>query len=131
MNKAYLTIGSIIAALGIVFGAFGAHWLKQNISVVDLQNFETGIRYQMYHAFAIILLGIISPAFTGQLLRIAFHCFWVGILFFSGSLYMLATSSFSGLYLSWLGPVTPVGGLLFITGWVLIIITMITQFKDQ
>jgi uncharacterized membrane protein YgdD (TMEM256/DUF423 family) len=131
MNKTYIAIGAILAAVAVVFGALGAHWLKENISMADLQSFETAVRYQMYHALGISLLGLIQPKFKGIMLHMAFHFFWVGSLLFSGSIYLLSTASFSGLYVSWLGPVTPIGGLLLILGWVLIAYTVISQFKED
>lgn len=131
MNKTYIAIGAIIAAVAVIFGAMGAHWLKHNISMTDLQNFETGVRYQMYHALGILLLGLIQRRFTGVILHLAFHFFWIGIMLFSGSIYLLSTASFSGLYVDWLGPVTPLGGVLLILGWVLIAFTAISQFKED
>lgn len=131
MNKTYIAIGAILAAVAVVFGAMGAHWLEENISMTDLQNFETAVRYQMYHALAILFLGLIQRRFTGIMLHLAFHFFWIGSLLFSGSIYLLSTASFSGLYVNWLGPVTPIGGLLLILGWVLIAYTAIAQFKED
>ncbi len=131
MNNNYITVGSIFAAIGILLGAIGAHWLRSNLSLTDLQNFETGVRYQIYHALIIIILGVINGRLNKKLLRFSFHAFWVGIILFSGSIYLLSTSSFSGLQLSWLGPATPVGGVLFIAGWTGIIIAALSNIKED
>jgi uncharacterized membrane protein YgdD (TMEM256/DUF423 family) len=131
MNKNYIAIGGIIAALAILSGALGSHWLRSNISMIDLQNFETAVRYQIYHAIAIIILGIIKPAFGERLLRFSFHAFWLGTLLFSGSIYLLSTSSFSGISASWLGPLTPIGGVLFIAGWISLVINALTYSRDE
>lgn len=131
MNYNYIALGGILAALSILFGALGAHWLKAHISLVDLQNFETAVRYQMYHAFGLILLGIVYQALYGKLIRIAFHAFWLGILMFSGSIYLLSTTNFSKLQLDWLGPVTPLGGVLFIVGWVLFVAAALGKTRED
>jgi uncharacterized membrane protein YgdD (TMEM256/DUF423 family) len=131
MNKNYIAIGGIIAALAVLFGALGAHWLRSNISMVDLQNFETAVRYQMYHAFAIILLGILKPALGSKIVSLAFHAFWTGTLLFSGSIYVLATSSFSGFSVSWVGPLTPIGGVLFIVGWISLVVGALSSSRDD
>ncbi|NOU48307.1 MAG: DUF423 domain-containing protein [Bacteroidales bacterium] len=123
MKNQLLIAGGILAALSVVFGAFAAHWLKAHISAVNLQNFDTAVHYQMYHALAILFLATLSEKFHIKLFRLAFYAFFTGIIFFSGSIYLLATREVTGLQLSWIGPVTPVGGLLFITGWVLLIFT--------
>jgi uncharacterized membrane protein YgdD (TMEM256/DUF423 family) len=123
MKNQLIIAGSILAALSVVFGAFAAHWLKANISAANLQNFDTAVRYQMYHALAILFLATLSEKFHIRLFRIAFYAFFTGIIFFSGSIYLLATRELTGFQLAWIGPVTPVGGLLFITGWVLLIFT--------
>lgn len=123
MNYNYLITGSILAAIGVAFGALGAHWLKENINMTDIQNFETAVRYQMYHAFAILLLAALSGRFKTRLFEYAFHAFWVGTLFFSGSIYLLATREITGFYWPWLGPITPIGGIFFITGWILLAVS--------
>lgn len=130
MNYNYIALGGILAALSILFGALGAHWLQAHISLVDLQNFETAVRYQMYHAIGLILLGILYPVLFGKLIRIAFHAFWLGILLFSGSIYLLSTTNFSQLHLNWLGPVTPIGGMLFIVGWVLLVAAALGKIRE-
>src|SRR5438128_281234 len=115
MQKFFLATGSFLAALGVILGAFGAHALKAKIEPDQLQVFETGVRYQMYHAFALILAGILFEKFNNSLVTYAGYLFIAGIIFFSGSLYLLSCRSIFGIE-GWkiLGPVTPLGGLCFI-----------------
>ena len=115
ISHKYRLIGSILALGAVLFGAFGAHALKEILSAHDsIQTWETGVRYQMWHALALILLSMISlkhpiPKMTGL-------CFVVGTILFSGSLYGLALDG-----PKWLGPVTPLGGLCLMMGWVLLV----------
>ncbi len=114
LSHKYRLIGSILALSAVLFGAFGAHALRETLSAHDsIQTWETAVRYQMWHALALILLSMISlskpiPKMTGP-------CFLVGTLLFSGSLYGLALDG-----PKWLGPVTPVGGLCLMMGWMLL-----------
>ena len=115
MNKRFITIGTFIAAASVLLGAFGAHALKEMISPERLLTFETGIRYQFYHAFALIIVGIVYKEYSGKLLKWSGILFLVGIFLFSGSLYLLSTLP----QMKWAGPVTPLGGVCFISGWIL------------
>jgi uncharacterized membrane protein YgdD (TMEM256/DUF423 family) len=123
MRTKLIATGGILAAAGVALGALGAHWLKENISMTDLQNFETAIRYLMYHAFAILFMAAVSQHIGNRFFNLAFHAFWLGTLLFSGSIMLLATRELTGFYWPWLGPVTPFGGLLFIAGWILLVIS--------
>lgn len=114
--KNIVIIASILAGVAIGLGAFGAHGLKQLISSESLTVFETGVRYQMYHALALLALGL-SSVLSPKTIRLVFRFFVFGILFFSGSLYFLALKDVLSFSVSFLGPVTPIGGLLFIVGW--------------
>ena len=113
MDRTFLLIGSVLGFLGVAFGAFGAHGLKSRLTPEMLVVFETGVRYQMYHAFAIL---IVAAAIGGMgrdpLLGAAGWFFAAGVLLFSGSLYALALTG-TGI----LGAITPIGGLLFLIGW--------------
>jgi uncharacterized membrane protein YgdD (TMEM256/DUF423 family) len=116
MNKNFLTAGALFAAVGVICGAFGAHFLKTKLSAEGLQTFETAVRYQFYHAFGLSVTGILYKEFSNKLLKWAGNLFITGIILFSGSLYIL-----SGVQsLKWVGAITPFGGLCFITGWVLL-----------
>lgn len=112
MDKTFLLIGAVAAFLGVAFGAFGAHGLRTRISPDMLVVFETGVRYQMYHALALLLTGLIMARMDGWLIHTAGWAFVVGILLFSGSLYALALTGTTIF-----GAVTPLGGLAFLVGW--------------
>jgi uncharacterized membrane protein YgdD (TMEM256/DUF423 family) len=113
MDRTFLLIGSVLGFLGVAFGAFGAHALKSRLSPEMLGVFETGVRYQMYHAFALLIIAAaIGHIGSARLLVLAGWFFFAGVLLFSGSLYALALSG-AGI----LGAVTPIGGLLFLVGW--------------
>lgn len=123
MKSRYIITGASLALIAVVLGAFGAHILKEKISLTDLQSFETGLRYQMYHALAIILLGLINDRFKHLFLTIGFWLFLSGTVMFSGSIYLLSTRELTGFFWTWLGPITPIGGLMLIGGWVMLILT--------
>jgi uncharacterized membrane protein YgdD (TMEM256/DUF423 family) len=113
MDRTFLFFGSLFGFLGVVFGAFGAHALKSRLSPDMLVVFETGVRYQMYHAFAIMIVAAaIGRIGDANLLVLAGWFFVAGVLLFSGSLYALSLSGVGVL-----GAITPVGGLLFLIGW--------------
>ena len=113
MDRTFLLIGAVLGFLGVALGAFGAHALKSRLSPEMLAVFETGVRYQMYHAFAVLIVATaIGHIGNARLLVIAGWFFFAGILLFSGSLYVLALTS-----LGILGAITPIGGLLFLIGW--------------
>jgi uncharacterized membrane protein YgdD (TMEM256/DUF423 family) len=115
MNKTFIGVGAFIGAAAVILGAFGAHALKTIVTPEHLLSFETGVRYQFYHAFALILVGVLHKEFSGKFLSWAGILFMFGIMLFSGSLYLLSTMP----DMKWLGPVTPLGGVCFISGWVL------------
>lgn len=133
MAKKWLVTGFIFAVLAIILGAFGAHGLKELVKEgyleeSSLQSFDTGARYQMYHAFAIIICGVLVKLFgEARYIKIAGLFFVAGIILFSGSLYLLSTRSFTNLNWNWLGPITPFGGLCFIAGWLTLVIGMIRK----
>jgi len=113
MDRTFLLIGSVLGFLGVAGGAFGAHALKARLSSDMLAVFETGVRYQMYHAFAVLIVAAaIGHLGDARLLVIAGWFFVAGVLLFSGSLYALALTG-TGI----LGAITPIGGLLFLIGW--------------
>lgn len=108
----FVQFGILFAALAVAFGAFGAHSLKSKIEAERLEVFEVGVRYQMYHALGLILLGSLMSQYNNALLSSAGACFIMGILLFSGSLFALALSG-----IKIFGALTPFGGVLFIIGW--------------
>lgn len=115
-DKKIVITAAILAAIAIGMGAFGAHSLKAMISSDSLVTFETGVRYQMYHALALLILGfaIVIPAATRKWV---FIFFLFGCIFFSGSIYLLALKEILPFEVSFLWPITPMGGILFIIGW--------------
>lgn len=117
MRKVFLRIGSLLAMFAVILGAFGAHALKSMIPAEQLITFETGIRYHFYHAFAILLVDLFIHFRKTNLLLAAGWLFTAGVVCFSGSLYVLSLRSMIPFSVSWLGPVTPLGGFLFILGW--------------
>ncbi len=122
----YVILASIFAGTAVILGAFGAHALKEKLSVQQLQVFETGVRYQFYHALAIFGIGLLSDKINVSSLNYAAIFFAAGILLFSGSLYLLSTIEINGLsgIKNIIGPITPIGGLFFILGWVSLIIAI-------
>ena len=120
MQKKILVISSLSGFLCVVLGAFGAHKLKELLPPDQLSVFETAVRYQFYHTFALIAVAILIADDENKFLKRAAYAFITGIILFSGSLYLLSTRSLMGLEMNWLGPVTPLGGLFFIIGWLML-----------
>ncbi len=112
MSTTWFATGVIAAGLGVVLGAFATHGLESPVEPRLLANFETGVRYQMYHALALLAVAWASQRFPHPAVNIAGWAFVAGIVIFSGSLYVMALSG-----ARWLGAITPVGGLAFILGW--------------
>lgn len=112
-KKSALLCGAFMGGLGVAFGAFGAHALKPFLAEAGrVETFELAVRYQFYHAFALLITGLLMNHFTTKLLYYSAIFFVLGIIFFSGSLYGLCFTSIPFHY------VTPLGGLFFLTGWV-------------
>ncbi|MEM6718943.1 MAG: DUF423 domain-containing protein [Bacteroidota bacterium] len=119
MEKIVVIIAALYGALGIIFGAFGAHALKKTFTEDLLKSFETGVKYQMYHAIVLLVIGF-QLSFTETIEKSAAWCLMIGTLLFSFSIYGLCLSSAKGKKLRFLGPITPLGGLLLVIGWVLL-----------
>jgi uncharacterized membrane protein YgdD (TMEM256/DUF423 family) len=126
-SRCVLIAGAALALVAVLAGAFAAHGLKTTIDARQLALFETAARYQMYHAFALLIVGGLSvlSQFSRRLLGFAAFAFTLGILLFSGSLYLLALSG-----IGWLGAITPLGGSAFIIGWLLLIIATAKTTAD-
>lgn len=128
MYRSALSLGIVFAALGIILGAFGAHALKQVLAVDQLQIFETGVRYQMYHSFGLLAAGILYASFPHKQVKLASAFFLIGILLFSGSLYAMTMLKISGqVGLGGLGILTPIGGLFFILGWLMLLVAILKK----
>src|ERR1700704_4461209 len=112
MDRTFLLAGAVAGLIAVGFGAFGAHGLRGRLSPEMLAVFETGVRYQMYHALALLLVAAVMARMGGWLIVTAGWSFTAGILIFSGSLYALALTGVTTL-----GAITPIGGLAFLIGW--------------
>lgn len=113
--RLFFTLGAVFGGLGVILGAFGAHALRRTLTPDDLATFEIGVRYQMYHALALLAVAWATTQWDARTLTVAGWAFVVGILVFSGSLYALVLTG-----QRWLGAVTPFGGVAFIVGWALL-----------
>lgn len=120
MQKTLTLLGAFLGITAIVLGAFGAHALKKHLDVSQLATFETGVRYQMYHALFLLFVGLSSV--TEKSKRVIAWLVGFGVLFFSGSIYLLATDHMNAFDFKVLGPVTPIGGLLLIIAWTVLLI---------
>jgi uncharacterized membrane protein YgdD (TMEM256/DUF423 family) len=119
MSQTAIVFGSIFGLLSVVLGAFGAHLLKKKLTIDQLQNFETGVKYQMYHAIVLVILGF-NLTVNKTIDTLIIYAFIVGTILFSFSIYGLVISSAKDKKLVFLGPITPLGGLLLSLGWLLL-----------
>ena len=120
--KRFLIAGIIFAFLAVLLGAFGAHALKDRLAIEYLEIWKTAVTYQMFHSLALMLCALIGQKI--KLLSMACGCFVLGMLLFSGSLYLLVLSG-----IKMLGMITPIGGTLFLLGWLLMLIGVVRDFK--
>ncbi|HPE84167.1 MAG: DUF423 domain-containing protein [Aequorivita sp.] len=116
LDKNMVVTASFLTAITIALGAFGAHGLKNIVEASALNTFETGVRYQMYHCLAILVLGL-APTIQEKIKKIVFWFFILGIILFSGSIYLLALNEVLPFDVAKVGFITPIGGLMFIIGW--------------
>ena len=125
MQKTFGIISAAYGALAVILGAFGAHALKERLDVYSLEIFNKGVQYQFYHVAALLAVALLADKIQARTLTFAGWFFTAGILFFSGSLYLLATRSLMGTegLTPILGPITPLGGLCFIIGWILLLVS--------
>ena len=117
MNNLALIAGAFFGLTAVILGAFGAHLLKKKLTKEQLQSFETGVKYQMYHAIVLLVLGFNLEELNSKII----YAFIIGIILFSFSIYGLVISSANNKKLKFLGPITPLGGLFLIIGWSLLI----------
>ncbi len=128
-TRFFIVFGGLLAGLAVVIGAFGAHALKASLTERGAAIWETGVQYQMFHSVALIMVGILLMFLSSQkLLRIAGVAFLIGTILFSGSLYLIALLKITNL-----GFITPIGGLFFIIGWLLLIFAAIksTSLRNE
>jgi len=117
-HQIIIATAAIFGILAVIFGAFGAHALKKTLSADQLHSFEVGVKYQMYHALVLLALGFSSYNIT----LATYWCFTLGIILFSFSIYGLVLSDTKGKKMRFLGPITPIGGLLLVAGWFLLLV---------
>jgi uncharacterized membrane protein YgdD (TMEM256/DUF423 family) len=125
MSKTILMTASILLAMAVAIGAFGAHGLKSHLSEAMLQTYKTGVEYHFYHALGLLLIGVLTISFPSELLKWSAIFLMVGIVLFSGSLYVLAVTG-----IKWFGAITPLGGLSFIAGWGLLFVAVLKKFPS-
>jgi uncharacterized membrane protein YgdD (TMEM256/DUF423 family) len=126
MHKRYVAIGSVLGAIAVALGAFGAHGLKKIVLPETVQTFQTGVQYQMYHCLALLLTGLLYEKCYQKFARLAGIFFLLGIILFSGSLYLLTYfNATETVGLEKIGLVTPVGGVSFIAGWLFLFLAAI------
>jgi uncharacterized membrane protein YgdD (TMEM256/DUF423 family) len=116
MEKKIVSVAALMGMTAIVLGAFGAHALKKELSAEQLSSFETGVKYQMYHALFLLFLSQVS-FLCEKVKKVVFQLVFFGVFFFSGSIYLLTTKAISGIDFKFLGIVTPIGGALLIGAW--------------
>ena len=131
MNKRFLIPASVFGALAVVAGAFLAHQLKQKMPATAVEVYETAVRYQFYHVFALLACGILAEKFAGIRIRLAGNFFIGGIILFSGSLYSISGLISNGISVPFiLGILTPLGGFSFILGWVFLTLAISTERRS-
>jgi len=126
MNKTILIAGLLFGIVAIILGAFGAHGLRKVLSPEELNTFETGVKYQIYHALFLILLSTITIASEGTK-RIVFYLIVAGVVLFSFSIYLLATNTLTAFDFRKIGIITPIGGTLLIAGWGYLLFGILTK----
>jgi uncharacterized membrane protein YgdD (TMEM256/DUF423 family) len=126
MNKRIVISGLVLFILAIILGAFGAHGLKNYLTIEQLNSFEVGVRYQFYHAIALISIGLNADKLNFSLSRFLLYSI-IGILLFSGSIYLLSIASILNWNKSLIGPITPIGGLFLIINWSILVYKIVKK----
>lgn len=130
MNQKLKVFGAFFGMTAVIIGAFGAHALEELISEDSLRSFETGVKYQMYHAILMIVLGFnLKP--NSKFTKVIFYMLTIGIILFSGSIYFLATNDLSVFDFTSIALITPLGGSLLILSWLLLIISFLSKIKKS
>ena len=130
MNKKILISGSLLGIIAIALGAFGAHGLKSIMTVESLQTFETGVRYQMYHALFLLFVGGFAPL-SQKVKTIILYLVVLGVVFFSGSIFLLSTNTLTTFDFKVIGFITPIGGLLLIAAWLIAMLNFLKIKSDK
>lgn len=129
MNKRLLITGSVLGLFGVLIGAFGAHGLEKTLGTQELATFETGVRYQIYHAILLLIIPTFSLSLKTK--KALWILLLLGVLFFSGSIYGLATNEMSPFDFKKIAIITPVGGTLLISAWVLLVYNFIKSSSNK
>lgn len=129
MNKRILILATVLGLTSVIIGAFGAHGLKEVLDAEQLQTFEVGVRYQMYHALFLLFIGLIDKI-SEKTKSTIFYLVFVGVIFFSGSIYGLATNDLTGFDFSKIALITPIGGALLIAAWAILLINFL-KYKEN
>ena len=128
MNKLFLTFAAIAGGIAVLLGAMAAHQLRRQMPAAALEVFETAVRYQFYHVFALLAVGILSERIPGKWMNRSGSCFIGGILLFSGSLYLISALMAGGTTVPMsLGILTPLGGVFIILGWIFLVIALLKR----
>jgi uncharacterized membrane protein YgdD (TMEM256/DUF423 family) len=126
--KLFLILGTLLAGLAVALGAFGAHGLKKLVDADTVSIYQTGVQYQMYHALALLVVGILAQRMENTWMNYAGFFFIAGIVCFSGSLYLLASfRAMNKVVPTFVYPITPLGGILFILGWILLLFALLKK----
>ncbi|MFV5691050.1 DUF423 domain-containing protein [Flavobacterium sp. LT1R49] len=126
MDKKLISTGAIFGMIAIILGAFGAHALKKVLSLEQLSTFETGVRYQMYHAVFLLFIGLLNNL-SQKAKKTIYFLVLFGVILFSGSIYLLATNDLTSFDFKVIGFVTPIGGLLLILAWGVLLLNIINK----
>ncbi len=123
MDKSTLVKGATLGCVAVIFGALGAHALKSLLTPDQLNSFETGVKYQMYHAILLVSIAFLTKKSASKYISTAVNLIFFGVILFSGSIYLLTLKNMFALeFLKFVGPITPIGGILLVIGWLLLII---------
>lgn len=129
MNKRVLATAAFLGMLSVILGAYGAHGLEKLVDSESVDTFNTGVEYQMYHALLLMMVGM-TNFLSHKSKQIIFYLVVLGILFFSGSIYGLSTNELSGFDFKTIAFITPIGGLLLIASWAMLLIKFLQYKKD-
>lgn len=127
MSRRIILTASLFGAIAVMFGAFGAHTLKNVLSAGSLEIWAKGVEYQFYHTLALLFLSQLASG-NEKLIKWSYIFFTLGVVLFSGSLYLLATRDILNIgFVNYIGPITPIGGLCFILGWILLFVSVLKR----
>ena len=126
----YVKWAAALGAIAVCFGALGAHTLEKMLSAKSLASWETAVRYQLIHAVVVLIIALNDRLVSEKNAHRILNLFILGVLLFSGSIYLLSTQSISGLHVPLLGPITPIGGLLMIAGWIMLFLQSVKSKKN-